>query len=64
VHLCLEWNHQASLMIAAGVEMKIVQERLGHSDYQVTANTYAHLMQGAQAEATEKVDRLLQNVPV
>jgi len=51
-------------MIAAGVEMKIVQERLGHSDYQVTANTYAHLMQGAQAEATEKVDRLLQNVPV
>ena len=54
---------QASLMIAAGVPMKIVQERLGHSDYQVTANTYSHLMQGTQAAATEKADRLFQNVP-
>ncbi|MCH2212849.1 MAG: site-specific integrase [Fuerstiella sp.] len=55
---------QASLMIAAGVPMKIVQERLGHSDYTLTANTYSHLMKGAQAEAAEKVDRLFVNVPV
>jgi integrase len=55
---------QASLMLAAGVPMKVVQERLGHSTFQLTADTYSHLMQGAQADAAEKVDRLFQNVPV
>ena len=54
---------QASLMIAADVPMKVVQKRLGHSDYAVTANTYSHLLQGAQAEAAERVDRLFENVP-
>ena len=38
---------QASLMIAAGVPMKVIQKRFGHSDYTLTANTYSHLMQGA-----------------
>ena len=54
---------QASLMIAAGVPMKVVQNRLGHSDFAVTANTYSHLLQGAQAEAAERLDRLFENVP-
>lgn len=45
-------------MLAAKVPMKIVQERLGHSDYTLTANTYSHLMQGAQADAAERVDQL------
>ena len=54
---------QASLMLAAGVPMKAVQERLGHSTFQLTADTYAHLLQGAQAEAAERVDRLFENVP-
>ncbi|MFO0976421.1 MAG: tyrosine-type recombinase/integrase [Planctomycetaceae bacterium] len=49
----------ASLMLAAGVSMKVVQEKLGHSDYLLTANTYSHLLQGAQAEAAAKVDDLL-----
>jgi integrase len=55
---------QASLMLAGGVPMKVIQKRFGHSDYTVIANTYSHLMQGAQAEAAEKVDRLFSNVPV
>ena len=54
---------QASLMLAAGVPMKVVQNRLGHSDFAVTANTYSHLLQGAQAEAAEQLDRLFENVP-
>ncbi len=33
----------ASIMIARGVSMKQVQEWLGHSDYQLTANRYSHL---------------------
>lgn len=51
----------ASLMLDAGVDLKVIQKRLGHADFNTTANIYAHLMPGAQAEATEKVDRLLDN---
>ncbi len=54
---------QASLLLAAGVDMKIIQERLGHSNYSTTANIYSHLLQGAQAGAAEKLDNLFANVP-
>ena len=33
----------ASLLLANGVPLKQIQEWLGHSDFAVTANTYAHL---------------------
>ena len=33
----------ASLMLANGVSMKEIQEWLGHSTYNVTANLYSHL---------------------
>lgn len=33
----------ASLLLASGVPMKHIQERLGHSDFSTTANIYAHL---------------------
>ena len=33
----------ASLMLANGVPMKQIQDRLGHSDFSTTANIYAHL---------------------
>ena len=33
----------ASLLLANGVSLKQIQEWLGHSDFAVTANTYAHL---------------------
>ena len=33
----------ASLLLANGVPMKQIQERLGHSDFSTTANVYAHL---------------------
>ncbi len=38
---------QASLMLAAGVDLKVIQKRLGHRDFATTANTYSHLLQGA-----------------
>lgn len=50
---------QASLMLAAGVDLKVIQKRLGHRDFATTANLYSHLLQGAQAEATEKLDALM-----
>ena len=33
----------ASLLLANGVPMKQIQEWLGHSDFSITANVYAHL---------------------
>ena len=33
----------ASLLLKNGVPMKDIQEWLGHSDYNTTANIYAHL---------------------
>lgn len=51
---------QASLMLNAGVDMKVIQRRLGHAKYETTANIYAHLMPGAQAEATDKMAALME----
>ncbi len=50
---------QASLMLAAGVDLKVIQKRLGHRDFATTANIYSHLLQGAQPEAVDKVDRMM-----
>lgn len=33
----------ASMMVANGIPLKQIQEWLGHSDFSITANTYAHL---------------------
>jgi integrase len=50
---------QASLLLASGASMKLVQARLGHADFATTANVYSHLLEGAQAEAAEKLDEFL-----
>ncbi|MCR9200626.1 MAG: site-specific integrase [Planctomycetaceae bacterium] len=49
---------QASLLLAQGVDMKVIQARLGHADFSTTANMYVHLMQGAQAAASDKLSDL------
>lgn len=48
----------ASLLIAKGVPMKVVQEIMGHSSYHITANLYTHLMPGAKTEAMAAMDQL------
>jgi integrase len=50
---------QASLMLAAGVDLKVIQKRLGHRDFSTTANTYSHLLQNAENEAVSRVDDLM-----
>ena len=51
---------QASLMLHAGVDMKVIQRRLGHADYGTTANIYAHLLQDAQATASGMLGSLME----
>lgn len=48
----------ATLLLYAGVNIKQVQGRLGHGDIETT-NKYLHLVDGADAEAADKLDKLL-----
>jgi integrase len=41
----------ATALLAAGVPVKVVSERLGHSDVTITLQTYQHVLPGMQAEA-------------
>ena len=49
----------ASMMLAAGVPLKVVSESLGHSSIRVTADIYAHVLDEARAEAASKLQALL-----
>ena len=50
---------QASLLLYVGVDLKGIQQRLGHADFDTTASIYSHLLQGAQDEAVDKVDAMM-----
>ena len=49
----------ATLLLAAGIPVKVVSERLGHASSMITLGTYAHVMPGMQAEAAAKYGALL-----
>lgn len=49
----------ATLALAAGVPVKVVSERLGHSGPMVTLSVYAHVSPTMQADAAEKVSALI-----
>jgi integrase len=49
----------ASHLLAAGVNAKVVSERLGHSSVSFTLDTYGHVMPGQQSEAAEAAAALL-----
>ena len=49
----------ATLALVAGVDIKIVSERLGHSSPMVTWTIYQHVVAGMQTGAAEKVAALI-----
>ena len=49
----------ASLMLAAGVPMKVVQETLGHSSSTITSDTYSSVFPTVAAEAAEAAAALV-----
>ncbi len=49
----------ATLLLQAGVNPKVVSERLGHSSVAFTLDTYAHVMPGMQPEAAERLAELI-----
>lgn len=45
----------ATLLLRAGVHLKVVQERLGHASISITADRYSHLAPDMQDEAAAKI---------
>lgn len=49
----------ATSMLLAGINMKVIQKRLGHSDISTTMNIYAHVLPSMNKDAGEKIDALI-----
>ena len=49
----------ASLLVAAEVDMKLIQSYLGHSTIAVTADTYSHLDSKSKEKSARKISRAL-----
>lgn len=47
----------ASLLLANGVPLKCIQEWLGHSDFTITANIYAHLDYTSKLSSAQAMER-------
>ena len=48
----------ASILLKHGVNIKVVSERLGHSNVSVTMNVYQHLLPGMQETAVKELEKL------
>jgi len=49
----------ATLMLAAGVNPKVVSERLGHASVVITLDTYSHVLPSIQADAAVALARAI-----
>ena len=52
-------HSSATLLVAAGVNSRVVSERLGHSTLNLTLNVYAHVLPGQQANAATTLESLV-----
>ena len=59
----LRHSHVA-LLIEAGEDPKVIQERLGHASISVTYDTYGHLFPGRDALAAERLATLREQARV
>ena len=52
-------HSNATALIQAGVNPRVVQQRLGHADVSVTLNTYTHVLPEMDMEAATKLDNIV-----
>jgi integrase len=49
----------ATMLLLAGVNPKVVADRLGHSSVVITLDTYSHVLPSLQADATELINQAM-----
>ncbi|MBM7702850.1 tyrosine-type recombinase/integrase [Metabacillus iocasae] len=49
----------ATLLLSKGVNVKVISERLGHSNIKVTLDTYSHVLPTMQEEVARKLDEMI-----
>ena len=52
-------HSHATLMLEQGIHPKVVSERLGHANINITLDIYSHVMPGIQQAAAETFDKAL-----
>ena len=52
-------HSNATALIQAGVNPRVVQQRLGLSDVNITLNTYTHVLPEMDMEAAQKLDSII-----
>jgi integrase len=50
----------ATLGLAAGVHVKVMNERLGHSTVALTLDVYSHAIPAMQADAADRIAALIE----
>ncbi|HDR7869750.1 TPA: integrase [Bacillus wiedmannii] len=45
--------------MAKGVNVKVISERLGHSNIKITLDTYSHVLPTMQEDAVNKIEEIL-----
>ena len=50
----------ATILLSMGVNIKVIQEMLGHSDISITLRVYGHLLPSMQQEAVDRWDSVFQ----
>jgi integrase len=53
-----------TLTLRAGIDRKIISERLGHANVSITLDIYSHCTANMQQEAAAKIDEALRGVLV
>lgn len=51
-------HSHASLLLEADVNVKVIQERLGHSTINTTLNVYSHVSQKLERNSIDKFEKL------
>jgi integrase len=54
----------ATILLAAGVPPKVIQEQLGHSQISTTMNIYAHVMPSLREQAADAMDATFGTTPL
>ncbi len=49
----------ATMLIQQNVNVKLIADRLGHSDIETTLNTYIHVFPDMQKSVSEKLDKIM-----